>query len=135
MLDVSPTLPLVDADPRMLNHILVNLMGNAAKFSNPGTSIIVEGRRSPDGLALAVLDSGPGLPSGGEAALFNRFTRVEGGDMVGGTGLGLAIVKGFAGAMGLRVSASNRLSTDGSRFEIFWPTALIRSASIEQVET
>ena len=132
ILDVPPTLPLVDADPRMLNHILVNLIGNAAKFSGEGTSILVEGRRSRDGLTLAVLDSGPGLPAGGEAALFNRFTRVEGDDMTGGTGLGLAIVKGFSDAMGLRVSASNREDAVGSRFEIFWPASLIRCASTEQ---
>jgi two-component system, OmpR family, sensor histidine kinase KdpD len=131
VLDVPSTLPLVTADPRMLHHILINLIGNAAKFTPAGTSITVEGRRSPDGLALAVLDHGPGLPTGGEAALFNRFTRVEGGDMAGGTGLGLAIVKGFADAMGLRVAASNRFEEEGSRFEIFWPVSLLRKASID----
>ena len=131
VLDVPLTLPLVTADPRMLHHILINLIGNAAKFAPGGTSITVEGRRSPDGLALAVLDNGPGLPSGGEAALFNRFTRVEGGDMAGGTGLGLAIVKGFADAMGLRVTASNRFQGEGSRFEIFWPASLLRKAMLE----
>jgi two-component system, OmpR family, sensor histidine kinase KdpD len=129
VLDVPPTLPLVDADPRMLNHILVNLIGNAAKFAAAGTSIVVEGRRLPDGVTLAVLDSGSGLPPGGEAALFNRFSRVKGDDMSGGTGLGLAIVKGFADAMGLHVSASNRADMDGSRFEILWPAKLIRIAS------
>ena len=129
VLDVPSTLPLVDADPRMLHHVLINLIGNAAKFAPAGTSITIEGRRSLDGLALAVLDNGPGLPSGGEAALFNRFTRVEGDDMTGGTGLGLAIVKGFADAMGLRVTASNRPEGEGSRFEIFWPASLLRKPS------
>ena len=131
VLDVPPTLPLVDADPRMLHHILINLIGNAAKFAPAGSAITVEGRRSHDGLTLAVLDTGPGLPPGGEAALFNRFMRVEGGDMAGGTGLGLAIVKGFADAMGLRVAASNRPEGEGSRFEIFWPAALLRKPSEE----
>lgn len=135
VLDVPATLPLVDADPRMLHHILINLIGNAAKFAPVGTPITVEGRRTSDGLTLAVLDRGPGLPPGGEAALFDRFTRVEGGDMAGGTGLGLAIVKGFADAMGLRVTASNLAEGQGSRFEIFWPAALLRKAMNEEPGT
>lgn len=131
VLDVPSNLPLVDADPRMLQHVLVNLIGNAAKFAPSKTSIIVEGRRSHDGLTLAILDNGPGLPPGGEAALFNRFARVEGGDMAGGTGLGLAIVKGFADAMGLRATATNRADAEGSRFEVFWPASLLRKVSAE----
>ena len=134
ILDVPPNLPLVEADPRMLHHVLINLIGNAAKFAPSGTSITLEGRRLHDGVTLAVVDNGPGLPPGGEAQLFNRFVRVEGGDMSGGTGLGLAIVKGFADAMGLRVSASNRAGTEGSRFEIFWPQSLLRIAATEITE-
>jgi two-component system, OmpR family, sensor histidine kinase KdpD len=134
VLDVPPTLPLVDADPRMLHHILINLMGNATKFAPNGTSITVEGRRSHNGLTLAIVDNGPGLPPGGEAQLFNRFVRVEGDDMTGGTGLGLAIVKGFADAMGLRVSACNLPEGHGSRFEIFWPEMLLRFGSVEAFE-
>lgn len=131
VLDVPPALPLVEADPRMLHHILINLIGNAAKFAPVGTSITIEGRRMPDGLTLAVVDDGPGLPTGSETQLFDRFMRVEGDDMTGGTGLGLAIVKGFADAMGLRVSAANRPDGKGSRFEIFWPQASLRLASEE----
>ena len=116
----------------MLHHILINLIGNAAKFAPAETVITLEGRRVPDGITLAVVDNGPGLPAGGEAALFNRFTQVEGDDMSGGTGLGLAIVKGFSDAMGLRVAAFNRADQAGSRFEIFWPAALLRKASDEE---
>ncbi len=125
VLDVPPTLPLVEADPRMLHHILINLLGNAAKFAAPDTDIVIEGRRTPDGLTLAILDSGPGLPVGDERHLFDRFTRVDGDDRSGGTGLGLAIVQGFAHAMGLSVAANNR-DIGGSAFVITWPDALIR---------
>lgn len=125
ILDVPPTLPLVEADPRMLHHVLINLLGNAAKFAPADTDIIIEGRRTPDGLTLGVLDQGPGLPPGREAHLFDRFTRVDGDDRSGGTGLGLAIVQGFAQAMGLSVSASNR-ETGGSAFCVTWPNPLIR---------
>jgi two-component system, OmpR family, sensor histidine kinase KdpD len=120
VLDVPPTLPLVEADPRMLHHVLINLLGNAAKFSPPGGTITVQARRLPDRLLLAVLDHGPGLPVGRETSLFDRFTRVDGDDMSGGTGLGLAIVKGFVDAMGLRVTAKNR-DEGGAAFDLIWP--------------
>jgi two-component system sensor histidine kinase KdpD len=125
VLDVPPNLPLVEADPRMLHHILINLLGNAAKFSRCDGKIIARAQRSPDGLVLSILDEGPGLPAGREATLFERFTRVDGDDMSGGTGLGLAIVKGFADAMGLAVAASNR-DPVGAAFDINWPEASIR---------
>lgn len=125
VLDVPPTLPLVEADPRMLHHILINLLGNAVKFAPATTPITIQARRVPDGLTLSVLDEGPGLPSGRETTLFDRFTRVDGDDMSGGTGLGLAIVKGFAEAMDLSVSAGNR-TDGGALFEVKWPEASIR---------
>ena len=125
VLDVPPTLPLVEADPRMLHHILINLLANAARFSPIDTTIMVQARRLPDRLVLAVLDQGPGLPPGRERSLFDRFTRVDGDDMSGGTGLGLAIVKGFADAMGLSVSAKNREEV-GAAFDVTWPEASIR---------
>jgi two-component system sensor histidine kinase KdpD len=109
----------------MLHHILINLLGNAAKFSKPGSPITVQARRLPDQMVLSVLDEGPGLPIGRETSLFDRFTRVDGDDMSGGTGLGLAIVKGFADAMGLTATASNR-DPAGAAFSITWPEASIR---------
>ena len=134
LLDVPSTLPLVEADPRMLNHILVNLIGNAAKYAPAGTTITLEGRRDPGGLSFSVLDEGPGLPPGDASTLFDRFVRVEGNDRSGGTGLGLAIVKGFADAMGLTISADNRDGALGSRFTLFWPSALLRKAQQEGVQ-
>ncbi len=125
VLDVPPTLPLVEADPRMLHHILINLLGNAAKFAPPETAIRVEARRQADGLTLAVQDEGPGLPEGREQQLFDRFIRVVGDDRTGGTGLGLAIVKGFADAMGLGVVARNRRE-GGAAFELAWPASAVR---------
>jgi two-component system, OmpR family, sensor histidine kinase KdpD len=131
ILDVPPTLPLVRADPRMLHHILINLLGNAAKFAPAGSAVTLHARRKADGVSLAVLDQGPGLPPGSETTLFERFARVDGDDRSGGTGLGLAIVKGFADAMGLRVSARNR-DGGGAAFELVWPdTAVLRPSAPE----
>jgi two-component system sensor histidine kinase KdpD len=125
ILDVSPSLPLVEADPRMLHHVLINLLGNAAKFAPAGSPITIQAVRSPDSLALSVLDEGPGLPPGREDSLFDRFTRVDGNDRSGGTGLGLAIVKGFSEAMGISVAAANR-AEGGAAFTLTWSAGAIR---------
>ena len=122
-LDVPVALPLVVADPRMLHHMLINLIDNAAKFTPQDTIITLSAHREPDGVVLSVLDEGPGLPAG---SLFDKFERGEGSDGTGGTGLGLAIVKGFADAMGLIVRATNRNDRSGSRFEIKWPEEMVR---------
>lgn len=133
-LAVPPTLPLVEADPRMLHRILVNLLSNSARFAPAGSPIRIEGGHKGDRLTLAVQDSGPGIPAGQERAIFKRFVRMEGSDQSGGTGLGLAIVRGFAEAMGLTVIASNRES-GGAAFEIAWPTAMIRKEqAVENLE-
>ncbi len=126
-LDVPSTLPLVEGDPRLLHHILINLLGNAAKFTPEGSTITIEGRRTPDGARLSIIDQGNGLPPGDPALLFDRFTRVAGTDRTGGSGLGLAIVKGFADAMGLRVSAGDH-GGGGAVFSINWPAHLLRKA-------
>ena len=124
-LDVPPNLPLVRADPRLLGHILINLIDNAAKFGTPATPIRFEGRRGPDGVNLTVIDRGPGLPDGMERRVFDRFHRLEGSDRTGGTGLGLAIVKGFAHAMHLVVTAANRDDGNGASFTILFPQAAV----------
>ena len=131
IVDVSATLPLVDADPRMLHHVLINLLGNAAKFSPPSTDITVKASTTPNGVTLAVVDEGPGLPAGRETTVFDRFERLNGDDMSGGTGLGLAIVKGFVSAMGLEVTASNT-GAGGACFVIAWPAALVRPNPTEE---
>jgi len=135
LLAVPPSLPLVTADPRMLHHVLVNLLDNAAKYAPVGTEIMLEGQRLPAGLSLTIMDEGPGLPPGEEALLFERFARVKGDDRQGGTGLGLAIVKGFADAMGLAVTAANRSDAAGSRFVLTWPETMIRrTGALENME-
>ncbi|WP_347301989.1 sensor histidine kinase KdpD [Croceibacterium sp. TMG7-5b_MA50] len=126
-LDVPVTLPLVMADPRMLHHMLINLIDNAAKYSPAGAPVTISARRDPHRLRLCVLDEGAGLPPGAADGLFARFTRGEGSDGPGGTGLGLAIVKGFADAMGLTVRAAPRDEGPGSCFAVEWPEPLIRT--------
>jgi two-component system sensor histidine kinase KdpD len=123
-LAVPPDLPLVLADAQLLHHVILNLLDNAGRYCPAATGITIAATRTPDGIDLSVLDEGPGLPPGSEASIFETFDRGEGSDRKGGTGLGLAIVKGFAGAMGVSVSAANR-ETDGAAFALHFPEPLV----------
>jgi len=125
-LGVAPDLPLVRVDPQLFHHILINLLDNAGRYADPDTPIAIQAERTPDSLALSVVDQGPGLPPGRERDLFETFRRIEGSDRKQtGTGLGLAIVKGFAEALGLTVEAANRGTPVGARFTIRFPEAAL----------
>jgi len=127
-LEISPELPFVLVDPQLFHHCLINLIENAAKYGHPGAPITIAARREPQGLTLMVMDKGPGLPPGEEARIFETFARIEGSDRKGGTGLGLAIVKGFAEAMGLSVTASNRTDLQGACFSIRFDGTHLKSS-------
>ena len=105
-LRVPANLPLVEADPVLLHHILINLLANAA-IHGGSEAIAVLGERTRDAVLLSVRDRGPGLDPGSETRIFETFAQGLGSDRLGGSGLGLAIVKGFADAMAITVSAAN----------------------------
>lgn len=132
-LEVPPDLPLVRCDPQLLHHCLLNLLDNAGRYADPGTEIRIVGDHRAGLLRLAVVDEGPGLPAGAEAAIFDTFRRFDGSDRsAGGTGLGLAIVKAFAEAMGIGVEAANRDDRAGARFTLVFPaTAIVRDTAGE----
>lgn len=134
-LDVPPNLPLVQVDPQLFHHCLLNLLDNAGRYGDPGTPITVRAERSYDDVILSVLDEGPGLPFGREQEVFETFRRLEGSDRsISGTGLGLAIVKGFAEAMGMTVDARNRSDATGACFSIHFPEKLLVRASEQDIE-
>ena len=125
-LDVPPDLPLVNVDPQLLHHCLLNLLDNAGRYADEGTEIVIQGRHCYGELRLVVLDRGPGLPVGREGEVFETFRRLEGSDRVpGGTGLGLAIVRAFAEAMGMSVEAGNRDDDRGAIFTLVFPPKLL----------
>lgn len=129
-LAIPPDLPLVRVDPQLFHQCLVNLLENAGKYAGAGTAVTVSAERERDGIALSIIDRGPGLPVGEENRVFETFVRLEGSDRKGGTGLGLAIVKGFAEAMGLKVTAVNNEDAPGACFTIRFPeTALVKEAT------
>jgi PAS domain S-box-containing protein len=102
--DRAPDLPAwVAGDASRLQQILLNLVGNAAKFTERG-GVTVTVRRAPGGTGIrfAVTDTGPGISADSQQLLFKEFSQVGQGaeHRYGGTGLGLAISKRLTEAMG-----------------------------------
>jgi len=107
ILDMSPTVPeRFKGDPGRIRQILLNLLGNAVKFTEKGEvslSVVVNSvEESGYRLGFAVQDSGIGIPRKRKEALFSPFTQADGGTTrkYGGTGLGLAICKRLTELMG-----------------------------------
>ena len=90
------------ADSKRLRQIIINLMGNAIKFTNDGTVTLVVRMSSVGVLEGTVSDTGLGIPSEYQQKIFEPFTQVDGSSsrIHGGTGLGLAISRSIARTMG-----------------------------------
>lgn len=119
-LQVPADLPLVQADPRLLHHILLNLLANAAVHGRLAGTITIRGSRERGVVVLSVEDDGPGLPHGLEARVFETFAKGVGDDRSGGSGLGLAIAKAFADAMQVGIQAG-AAPKGGAAFELRFP--------------
>jgi two-component system OmpR family sensor kinase len=97
-------------DDARLRQILDNLLDNALRFAPSGSKVEISVHQEAADVEIAVLDSGPGFPTGFLPRAFERFSRADEGRerSHGGAGLGLAIVKALTEAHGGRVDASNR---------------------------
>ena len=122
--EVAPELPAFAGDEDKLRRTLVNLLGNAIKFTPEGNTITVAARRSDDGteLLFAVRDTGEGIPPEAFAHIFEKFGQVEsrraGRKM--STGLGLTFSKMAVEAHGGRIWVESTLG-QGSTFSFTVP--------------
>jgi two-component system, OmpR family, sensor histidine kinase KdpD len=100
---VPDDLPLVRADPGLLERVLANLFSNALRHSPADQRPLLRAR--PDGgqVIMDVVDRGDGVPADLKERIFEPFARLEAGTH--GVGLGLAVAKGFAEAMGGTITA------------------------------
>jgi signal transduction histidine kinase len=106
------------ADFRLLERALDNLIGNAIKFSAPGSEVIVIGLRLHHGVAFEVADRGRGIPPEAHARIFEPFAQLQDSDRTKGFGMGLPIVKLIAKAHRGDVTVCSAPG-QGSRFT-FW---------------
>ncbi|ROS04859.1 signal transduction histidine kinase [Sinobacterium caligoides] len=118
---VSPEVPrIIETDNRKLRQILINLLGNAIKFTSKG-SVHLEVFEQPDNrLRLDVVDTGVGIHEEQQEKIFAPFTQMSAGKAAGGTGLGLSISKLLCEKMDGSLSV-NSTPNVGSRFSIELP--------------
>lgn len=121
---VAQDLPLVHGDGLRIKQILDNLVGNAAKYSEPGTSITIAVRCAGNMVTLSVTDQGPGIPKAMQERIFESFYRgVQPKHRpVSGVGLGLSIVKSLVEAHQGSVSVRSVMGK-GSTFTFTLPRA------------
>ncbi len=117
--EVAPDCPDVETDPLRLKQILLNLLGNAVKFTDSG-QVRIKAEPSPGGDVLfSVIDTGIGIPKEEQELIFDRFYQVDGSATRrhGGAGLGLALVRHLVKILGGSVSVQSRPG-HGSRFTV-----------------
>ncbi|GAA5005083.1 ATP-binding protein [Lysobacter lycopersici] len=135
--NIDPAAPRrLRGDRGRISQILLNLVGNAIKFTEQGEVALSVSPLSPQGVRLEVRDTGPGLNEEQKARLFRRFEQAEGARTAtryGGSGLGLAISQELAAAMGGRIAVDSTPG-QGTRFTVELPIANAES-SPQAVET
>ncbi len=120
-----PDFPRVHADPTRLQQILVNLVGNAVKFSGASGSVRVHGARQGDKVWIAVEDDGVGIAPEELPRIWDLFYQVESPlrRRHGGSGLGLTMVRRLVELHGGVVRAESEGENRGSRFTFTLPIA------------
>jgi PAS domain S-box-containing protein len=114
------------ADPDRVLQVMINLVGNAIKFTPPGGSVTIGASATARDVSVAVRDTGPGVPPADQARIFERFVQLDRSLSSGheGAGLGLAISRDLARAMhGDLTIASKGNGKGGSTFTLRLPRA------------
>lgn len=105
--EIEPDLPEIAADPERLRQVVLNVVSNALKFTQPGGEVRVSARAGHGGLTIGVADNGPGIAPDHLQKIFDPMWQPGGGER--SDGLGLALVKRLVDAHGGTV----RITSDG----------------------
>lgn len=124
--DIADTLPIIVGEATYVEQVLRNLLSNAAKYSPAATSISVRVSKEDGGLAVRVIDAGPGVAEDALEHLFEAFYRAP--DAVrtaAGAGIGLFVSRELVEAMGGRIWATSAPAPalTGSEFGFWLPAA------------
>jgi len=135
----NPDMPEVCFDRDKIEKVLINLIGNALKFTPAGGSVSVLWALEPEFVRISVQDTGPGIPEDAQDRLFDRFVQADdsASRKHGGTGIGLSLVKEITELHGGIVEGANR-PEGGAVFSFTIPlveqeiTEIVESASKEE---
>jgi two-component system sensor histidine kinase KdpD len=126
-------LPLIHVDPVMVKQALVQLFDNAAKYSPPGSQIIIAARARDGRMILSVSDEGVGVTVGEQPRIWDRFVRGERlAATTSGSGLGLWIANAFIAANGGKMHAVSDGLDKGTTLTIELP---VTQAAVPQLES
>jgi signal transduction histidine kinase len=127
---VAPDLPVGRGDDRRLSQVLLNLVGNAVKFTDAG-EVRVEAKASAGIFLVSVSDTGPGIAAEDQARIFEEFQQVDTSNTrkKGGTGLGLSIAKRILALHGGRIWVESALG-NGSTFSFTLPVRVERMVEV-----
>jgi signal transduction histidine kinase len=124
--EVSNDLITGKGDEQRIAQVILNLVGNAIKFTDEG-EVKIEATVSDDRFLVSVSDTGPGLAEGDQEKIFEEFRQVDGSNTrkKGGTGLGLSICKKIIEMHGGRIWVESTLGK-GSTFRFTLPVRVDR---------
>jgi signal transduction histidine kinase/CheY-like chemotaxis protein len=138
VLESQPPLGEITTDLTKVRQSLLNLISNAAKFTENGTVTLSTQRRVIDGtewIEFQVADTGIGIAENKLGILFDEFTQADDSTTrnYGGTGLGLAITKRFCEMLGGTISVTSQLR-EGATFTITLPTVLESAVKVDDMQ-
>jgi GAF domain-containing protein len=124
--EVAPQLPSGRGDGRRLTQVLINLVGNAIKFTDAG-EVVIKAEANNGSFQVSVRDTGPGISAADQAKLFHEFQQADNAitKKKGGTGLGLAISKRIIEMHGGKIWVESQLG-QGSTFAFSLPVIVER---------
>jgi signal transduction histidine kinase len=126
--DVRPDMPTAHGDEQKLTQVLLNLAGNAIKFTDAG-EVAIKVTAANGSYTVAIQDTGPGISAADQAKLFQQFQQADNSitKSKGGTGLGLAISKKIIELHGGSISVQSSVG-HGSTFAFTLPITVERQA-------
>jgi signal transduction histidine kinase len=129
--EVAPNLPAGQGDGRRLTQVLLNLVGNAIKFTDAG-EVVIKADASNGTFSLSVRDTGPGISEADQAKLFQEFQQADNSltKKKGGTGLGLAISKRIVEMHGGTIWIDSVVG-QGSTFAFTLPVRVERQVDLD----
>jgi signal transduction histidine kinase len=129
--EVASELPPGHGDGRRLTQVLINLVGNAIKFTDTG-EVVIKAEANNGSFYVSVRDTGPGIASADQAKLFQEFQQADNAitKKKGGTGLGLAISKRIIEMHGGRIWVESQPG-QGSTFTFTLPVVVERQVNVE----